>query len=220
MTAEALTTDLLVPLSPTDTGDYALGVMSEFYVRHLPVVDAADILLGILAEDDILDADANAPVSEYRFPAQPPSVFADDHVYDVMKILVEYKLTVVPVVDREGTYRGMITNEDLLKFFGETSTFRDPGSIIILEMGRHDYSLAEIARIVESEGAVILSSFVRTFSDTQRTEVTVKINSQSIAATLATFERFNYNVKASFNEKQLQEALRERYDSLMNYLNV
>ena len=193
--------------------------MNDFYLRHLPVVAGGE-LKAVVSEDDILEADAMEPVGSYRLPMQPPSVFADDHVYDVMRYLVEYKLTMVPVVKRDQEYIGMVTSEDLLKFFAETSTFRDPGSIVILEMGRHDYSLAEIARIVESEGAIILSTFVRSFADTERIEVTVKINSQSIAATLATFERFNYTVKASFNEKQLQDTLQERYDSLMNYLNV
>lgn len=219
MTAEALITDALVPLRPTDTGEEALGIMNEFYIRHLPVVDDRE-LKAVISEDDILNADALEPVSSYQLPSQPPAVFPDDHVYDVMRLLVEYKLTVVPVINREGDYIGMVTNEDLLRFFAESSTFRDPGSIVILEMGRHDYSLAEIARIVEGDGAVILSSFVNTFQDTNRTEVTIKVNSQNIGATLATFERFNYNVKASFNEKQLQDSLRERYDSLMNYLNV
>jgi CBS domain-containing protein len=219
MTAEALITDALVPLRPTDTGEEALGIMNEFYIRHLPVVDDRE-LKAVISEDDILNADALEPVSSYRLPSQPPAVFPDDHVYDVMRLLVEYKLTVVPVINREGDYIGMVTNEDLLRFFAESSTFRDPGSIVILEMGRHDYSLAEIARIVEGDGAVILSSFVNTFQDTNRTEVTIKVNSQNIGATLATFERFNYKVKASFNEKQLQDSLRERYDSLMNYLNV
>jgi acetoin utilization protein AcuB len=219
MTAEALISDALVPLRPTDTGEEALGIMNEFYIRHLPLVQEGQ-LVGMLSEDAILDADPMQEVGQYRLPAQPPSVFPDDHLYDVMKMLVEYKLTVVPVIDREGTYLGMITNEDLLRFFGESSTFRDPGSIVILEMGQQDYSLAEIARIVESEGAVILSSFVSANTDSNRIEVTIKVNSQSIAATLATFERFDYNVKASFNEKQLQDSLRERYDSLMNYLNV
>lgn len=219
MTAEALITDIIVPLSPTDTGDDALSVMNDFYLRHLPIVSERE-LVAVVSEDDILESDALEAVSTYRLAHQPPHVFADDHVYDVMKYLVQYKLTMVPVTDREMNYVGLITGEDLLKFFAETSTFRDPGSIVILEMGRHDYSLSEIARIVESEGAIILSSFLRTFDNTERIEVTVKINNQSIAATLATFERFNYNVKASFNEKQLQDTLRERYDSLMNYLNV
>ncbi|NJC28250.1 CBS domain-containing protein [Neolewinella antarctica] len=219
MTADSLITDIIVPLQPSDTGDDALRVMNDFYLRHLPVVKDGE-LVAVVSEDDVLEGDPLETVENYRLPLQPPSVFPDDHVYDVMKFIVQYKLTMVPVVAHDGQYIGMITNEDLLKFFAETSSFRDPGSIVILEMGRHDYSLSEIARIVESEGAIILSSFIRTFDNTARIEVTVKINNQSIAATLATFERYNYNVKASFNEKQLQDTLRERYDSLMNYLNV
>lgn len=219
MTAESLISDALVPLTPTDTGEEALGVMNEFYIRHLPVVDGGE-LKGVISEDDILDADALQPVGQYRLPAQPPAVFPDDHLYDVMRILTEYKLTVVPVIDREGSYLGMITNEDLLRTFGESSTFSSEGSIVVLEVLRHDYSLAEISRIVESEGAVILSSFVRSFEGTNRMEVTIKVNSQSIAATLATLERFNYKVMASFNEKQLTDGLRERFDHLMNYLDV
>lgn len=219
MTAESLISDALVPLSPADTGDEALGVMNEFYVRHLPVVKDGE-LLAVISEDDVLDADPLAAVGEYRRPVRPPSVFSDDHIYDVMRVLTEYKLTVVPVIDREGNYLGLITNEDLLRQFGESSTFSSQGSIIVLEVLRHDYSLSEISRIVESEGAIILSSFVESFEGSNRLEVTIKVNSQSIAATLATFERYNYSVKASFNEKQMTDALRERFDSLMNYLDV
>lgn len=219
MTAESLISDAIIPLSPSDTGEEALGVMNEFYIRHLPLVEGTT-LRGVISEDDILDADPREPVGGYRLPVQPPAVFTDDHLYDVMRILTEYKLTVVPVIDREGNYLGMITNEDLLRIFGESSTFSSQGSIVVLEVLRHDYSLSEISRIVESEGAIILSSFVRSFQGSNRLEVTIKVNSQSIAATLATFERYNYSVKASFNEKQLSDALRERFDSLMNYLDV
>jgi len=189
MTAESLISDAIVPLSPADTGEEALGVMNEFYVRHLPVVENGE-LKAVISEDDILDADALEAVGGYRLPVRPPSVFPDDHLYDVMRILTEYKLTVVPVI------------------------------IVVLEVLRNDYSLSEISRIVESEGAIIMSSFIRSFEGSNRLEITIKVNSQSIAATLATFERYNYNVKASFNEKQLNDALRERFDSLMNYLEV
>ena len=219
MTADFLLTDALVPLRPSDTGEEALEIMNEFYIRHLPVVDAGQ-LVSVISENDVLDADPMDPVGDYRTALLPPSVYADDHLYDVMRQLVENNLTIVPVVDREHNYIGMVTGEDLLRFFALSSTFSDPGSIVVLEMGRHDYSLAEIARIVESDSAIILSSFVRSGADSNKIEVTLKLNSQSIGGTIATFERFNYVVKASFNEKQLQDTLRERFDSLINYLNV
>ncbi|WP_420459222.1 CBS domain-containing protein [Neolewinella sp.] len=219
MTADFLLTDALVPLRPSDTGEEALEIMNEFYIRHLPVVEDGK-LTAVISEDDVLDADPEEAVGNYRVPQLPPSVYPDDHLYDVMRQLVDNNLTVVPVINREGNYVGMVTGEDLLRFFAQSSTFSDPGSIVVLELGRHDYSLAEIARIVESDNAIILSSFVRSVPESNLIEITLKLNSQSIAGTIATFERFNYVVKASFNEKQLQDTLRERFDSLINYLNV
>ncbi len=219
MTADFLLTDALVPLRPSDTGEEALEIMNEFYIRHLPVV-ADHKLVAVISESDVLDADPMETVDSYRTAQLPPSVFPDDHLYDVMRQLVDNNLTVVPVINREGEYVGMVTGEDLLRFFAQSSTFSDPGSIVVLELGRHDYSLAEIARIVESDSAIILSSFVRSVPDSNLVEVTLKLNSQNIAGTIATFERFKYTVKASFNEKQLQDTLRERFDSLINYLNV
>ena len=219
MTADFLITDTLVPLRPTDTGEEALEIMNEFYIRHLPVVDGQK-LVSVISEADVLDADPEEEVGNYRVPLLPPSVFPDDHLYDVMRQLVDNNLTVVPVINREGEYVGMVTGEDLLRFFAQSSTFSDPGSILVLELSRQDYSLAEIARIVESDNAIVLSSFVRGVPESNQIEVTLKLNSQNISGTIATFERFKYQVKASFNEKQLQDTLRERFDSLINYLNV
>ena len=51
-------------------------------------------------------------------------------------------------------------------------------------------------------------------------DVTIKINRPNVQSILATFERFNYLIKASFNESDYLDSLQERYDSLMAYLNV
>ena len=80
--------------------------------------------------------------------------------------------------------------------------------------------MAEISRIVESENALILSSFVSSAPDSPQVEVTLKINRENLQAVIATFVRFKYQIKASFNETAYQESLKERYDALMSYLNV
>ncbi|MEM9836019.1 MAG: CBS domain-containing protein [Bacteroidota bacterium] len=220
MIAEHLISNDILPLRTTDTGDEALGVMNDFYLRHLPVVKDDNELVAIVSEDQLLDADPMATITTYDLPLQPVFVKRSAHLYDVMRILGEHKLTIIPVLDEDHRYLGLITLEDLIRFFAESSSFKDPGSIVVLEMGRHDYSLSEIARIVEGEGAIILSSFLQSFADSNRIQVTIKINGQQIGAILATFQRFDYNVKASFNEIELQNVLKERYDSLINYLNV
>lgn len=219
MIAENLISDIIIPLRTSDTGSEALGIMNEFHVRHLPIVNQEE-LLGLLSEDDILDNDAESAVGSYRLSLQQPAVQDTDHLYDVFRLIADHQLTSIPVIDDQRRYIGLITTEDIVRHFAESGSFREPGGIIVLEMVRENYSLAQIARIVESENTVILSSYVQTFPDTPRIEVTLKVNKRNISGILSTFNRFDFEVKASFNELDYFDTLRERYDGLISYLNV
>jgi CBS domain-containing protein len=219
MTAQQLISDSIIPLRTSETGETALGIMNEFYVRHLPIVNDKQ-LLGLISEEDILEHDAHEPVGSYQLSLIRPFVKHNDHLYEILRLISEYRLTLIPVVDDEENYIGLVTMEDVLQFFSKTASFSEPGSIIVLEMGRQDYQLSQIAQIVESENATILSSFITTNLDSIRIDITLKINRQNIQNILATFERFEYQIKASFNENEYIGTLRDRYDSLMAYLNV
>jgi len=219
MIAEYLISDTIVPLRTSDTGDVALGIMSEFYVRHLPIVNQTE-LLGLISEEEILDHDTAEAVGSYDLRMQPATVKTRDHLYDVMHLMAEHKLTVVPVVDDKNHYVGLISVENLIQAFAKTGAFNELGGIIVLEMQRQDYSLAQLAQIVESEGAVILHSHIQTFPDSPQMEVTLKVNKQNILNIIASFDRFDYHVKATFNELEYSDSLKERYEGLISYLNV
>lgn len=219
MIAETLISNSIIPLRTSDTGEDALGIMNDFYIRHLPIVNNEQ-LLGLISEDDILENDVVEAVGSYQLSLVRPYVKSNDHIYEVMRVMAEFHLTVIPVVDENEVYVGLITMEDLLQYFAKTGSFAEPGSIVVLELNKQDYSLAEVARIVESEGAAILSSFITTNLDSPRIDLTVKINRQNILSIMATFERFEYQIKASFNELEYLDSLKERYDALMSYLNV
>jgi CBS-domain-containing membrane protein len=219
MTAQQLISDSIIPLRTSETGDTALGIMNDFYVRHLPIVNDKQ-LLGLISEEDILEHDAHEPVGSYQLSLIRPYVKHNDHLYEILRLIAEYHLTLIPVVDEEENYIGLVTMEDVLQYFTKTASFSEPGSIVVLEMSRHDYQLSQIAQIVESENAAVLSAFITTSLDSIRVDVTIKINRQNIQNILATFERYEYEVKASFNEIEYLDSLRDRYDSLMAYLNV
>ena len=219
MIAKVLTSTSLIPLRTSDTGEEALGMMNDFYVRHLPIVNNEQ-LLGVLSEDDILNYDVEEPVGSYSLSLTKPYVRDTDHLYEVLRLLAEYKLTIIPVVDHEDNYVGLVTLEDLLRYFSNTGAFAEPGSIIVLEISKRDYALSEISRIVESENAAILSTLITSDPNSLKLEVTLKINRQNTQSIIATFERFKYQVKATFNEADYEDSLRERYDALMAYLNV
>ena len=87
-------------------------------------------------------------------------------------------------------------------------------------MNRVDYSLAQIAQIVESENAKILSSFIMSSTDSTKIEVTLKIAEVDLSRIIRSFERYDMVVKASFQRSTDQDDMQFRYDALMNYLNI
>jgi len=219
MIAGSLLSNVIRPLKTTDSGLEALHRMKDFNVRSLPVVEN-NKLLGLISEDDIGDFNLDSPISFYGISYRNAFIQETDHLYEAIRLLGEHKITAVPVVDKNMNYIGLITQDDLISFFANIGSFSEPGSIIVLEMSKVDYSLAEISRIVESENATILSTFITTSVDSEAVDVTLKINKQNIDHLLSSLRRYDYKVKASFQELEYFDSLKERYDSLMNYLNV
>jgi hypothetical protein len=149
-----------------------------------------------------------------------PYVLEGQHIYDVIRTFYEQKLTVLPVLDNKKNYLGLISLSALTEYFAKLTSVDQPGGIIVLEIDNKNNSLAHMAQIVESDNAQVLSSYVRTFPDSTRMEVTLKVNKQDISAILSTFLRYEYVIKATFNHNGDNDNSKERYDSLMNYLNL
>jgi acetoin utilization protein AcuB len=219
MIAKELISAEIPSLKLKSTISEALLLMDDHHLRHLPLVSKNHIVT-IVSESDLLDLDPNSNFTNYRHSYAIPSVHDKNHIYDIMRIMNDNNLTVIPVIDAESKYMGVVALNDLLKYFAETASFSETGSIIVLEIDKNNYSLSQIARIVESENASILNSFITSNRDSNQIELTIKINRQEISAILSTFVRFDYTIKASFTESDFIEQLKENYDSLMHYLKV
>jgi hypothetical protein len=116
---------------------------------------------------------------------------------------------------------GLINQHDLLKYFSDLIAVKQPGAIIVLELNINDYSLSQIAQIIEGNDAKILSLYVSSASDTTKIEVTIKINKTDMSSVLQTFNRYNYNIKASYMDTDLlSNMLDDRYEMFMRYLSV
>jgi CBS domain-containing protein len=143
-----------------------------------------------------------------------------DHLFEVMSVMADHKLSAVPVVDFKGNYVGLITLEDLIQFYARSFSFSEPGGIIVIEMTKVDYSLAEISRVIESEHATVLSSFLTHDEESKKMFVTLKTNQVDTKHLQATLERFGYNIKATFSEEGYFESLQDHYEAFLHYLNV
>jgi acetoin utilization protein AcuB len=98
---------------------------------------------------------------------------------------------------------------------------KQPGGILVLDINAIDYSLSQIAQIVESNDAKILSMYITSPATTTKMEVTLKINRKDLSSIIQTFNRYNYVIKASFmDENDLYSLYENRYDSFMKYLSI
>ncbi len=220
MFAGELIADGILPVQTSDSIQMVLDRMVEFRVRHLPIVNE-DQFLGLIAESDILpEMDIKTSIGALALSLVNPYVREDQHIYDVIRLFYEQQLTVVPVLDVKKNYLGIIPINAMNAYFAVITSVAQPGGIIILEIDNKNNSLAHMAQIVESDNAQVLSSYVRTFPDSTRIEVTLKVNKQDIANIIATFLRYEYNVKATFNYSENSDNSMDRYASLMNYLNL
>lgn len=220
MLAIELIADAIPPVHTSDTVQKVTDRMAEFCVRHLPIVNEQQFL-GLVSDEDLVEeSDYQAAIGALSLTLVNPYVLEDQHIYDVIRTFYEQKLTVVPVLDSKKNYLGLISINMMNEYFAKLTSVSDPGGIIVLEISNKNNSLAHMAQIVESDNAQILSSYVSTFPDSTRMEVTLKVNKLDISAIVATFMRYEYTVKATFNHTGDDDGSKDRYDSLMNYLNL
>ena len=220
MIASELISYDIPPLKLSDTGSKALDWMEEFKVKDIPVVDDRTYL-GIIEETDVLDRnDIDDKIADYNLSFRKPFVYQNQHIFDAVSQMVEHDVDVLPVLNETGAYLGVLTSNSVLTFFAEMASVSNPGSILTLELNIKDYSLAEISKLVESDDAKILASFITSHQDSNKLEVTLKINKTDITRILHTFERFNYVVLASYNESEFHKDLQDRYDEFMRFLNT
>ena len=220
MIVKELLTETIAPLDINDSGAFALGIMDEFKVIHLPIVQNREFL-GLISDTDIYNFNNfDEPVGNYKLSLGQAYVTENQHIYDAIAMFSTFHLSLLPIVTENKHYLGIITQTNLIKHLAGIFTINNPGGVIILEINEKDYDLTQIAQIVESNDAKVLSLSLTSFPDSTKLEVTLKLNRMDIEVILQTFNRYNYSVKASFSENSNYESLKERFDSLMNYLNV
>ena len=220
MFAEEIISNAIQPVTVTDTVQKALDRMSEFKLKHFPVVEDGQFC-GLILEDDLLGIrNLDTPISALSLNFINAFVFSNAHTYDVIRLFSQLNLTAVPVLDQHKNYLGLISLNNIVDSLAQQFTINEPGGIIVLEINNRDNSLAHISQVVEADNAQILSSFVNSFTDSTRLEITLKINKTELTGLVASFERYNYTVLAVFNNTQNDDGSQERFDSFMNYLNV
>jgi predicted transcriptional regulator len=221
MVAKDLISEVIPSLKTSDLGQTALNWMEIFRVSHLPIVNNQEFL-GLISDADIYDMNqANEPIGNHELALIKPFIYSEQHIFEVIGLASRLKLSVVPVLDRKNHYLGVITTNDLIRHIAGISSMDQHGGIIVLDLVERDYSLTQIAQIIESNNIKILSMYITSPPESTRLEVTLKVNATDLTSVIRTFERYNYEVKTWVTTNDSMESLySERFDLLMKYLNI
>lgn len=221
MIAEELINQMIPALKLTDAAEKAIIWMEELKTSQLPVVDERHFK-GLISEEIILEGnDLDRKIGDFKLLSENCYVTEDQHLFDIIRIAKECDSELVAILDLNEQFLGVSRHEDTMKAFSNTLAVQGQGGIIVLKMRFIDYSMAEISRLVESDDAKILGSFLST-SDNDKNYVylTLKLNKEDLTTVIATLERFGYKIVAKFHESNNSDAEKERLDNLLNYLNI
>lgn len=221
MQAYEFINNLIPPLKPSDKAKMALSWMEEIRTNVLPVIENGTFL-GFLTDDQIYTK--NKPesiIAKFDLICPACFVYFDKHIYDVIKVSSEFDINMVAVIDRDKKYQGVVTMEDAIGAFADTLSIQSHGAVLVLSMYMTDYSLFEIARIIESENAKILSSFISNDPlDDSKIKLTLKLDKTELRHIKATLERFGFKILDQYQEENIISEEQGRIDNLFRFLNI
>jgi signal-transduction protein with cAMP-binding, CBS, and nucleotidyltransferase domain len=196
-----------------------MEMMDEARIEHIPVLDGLQYL-GMIAFDELEDAEPTAEVISLQHRFIKPLVRTGDHFLQALRVRTKFYIDQVPVVNEHNEWEGVIGVAKMLDQISLLSGVSESGSMIVLEVPRHDYAPGEINRLVESNDAMIMQLNSIQDQHTGMMQVVLRINKEEVSDVVATFQRHEYNVLYYYGDESYDNSLQNNLDHLMNYLNL
>lgn len=157
-------------LSPENTVRDAVNLMREKDIRHVPIVNKENGVVGIVTEHDIKNAlpsylkersDSplkDAPIEQIMVK-NPIVGHPLDFVEEVAVTFYDSKISCLPIVSA-GELVGIVTTTDLLYTYIELTGAHQPGSKIDIRVNDRPGMLFEITKVFHENNANVLSVLV------------------------------------------------------------
>jgi len=157
--------------NPKTNFNQALRLMQQNHIKHLPIVDAHDKLIGIVTEGDMLRAEPSpvTTLSVFEIASllekvtmdkiMTSPVFAVDEscgITNAASFMLANEVTCLPVM-RDGKLVGIITDTDIFKTFVEITGGTQAGSRIEARMPDQKGQLAPFIQALSNADSYIVS---------------------------------------------------------------
>jgi Mg/Co/Ni transporter MgtE len=206
------------PFSSEETVAEIQDFFADSTFSHFPVLDDG-VYIGCISAVDAETFEDQKKVTDYKYTLEGFFVRDNSIWLDALEVFARNNATIVPVLDETNKYIGYYEITDVIKFLNETPFLKETGGIIVVEKGINDYSMSQIAQIVESNNGKLLGLFVSE-ANAEKVQVTIKITLGGLNDIIQTFRRYNYEIISEHHEDNYLNNLKERSEYLDKYLNM
>jgi acetoin utilization protein AcuB len=182
----------------------ALDLMKKHRIRHLPIVNDSNEIIGIVSDRDLRDASPsifddqhkqfiNLPVSKVMID-DVITAMPRDFVEEAANIMVEQQISCLPV-EEDDILVGIITETDLLNTLVKLTGADLPTSRLEIEVSNESGQLSDVSNIIKEHKINIQSVLVYpSFHDPSRKILVFRIQSIDLRPLLKTLKQRNYQI--------------------------
>ncbi len=217
---EILNTDI-APLTEKDAVSLALTKLDLLHIQKFVVVNEEGKATGMVNIETLAEVvDESTKLSELPLE-ELVSVRPMQHLFETTRLMFAHELYVLPVTDAHGKFLGLVRKREVLHALNEIFNLSSYGSVITIELNQRDYTLSDIVRIAETEGAKILGIAVQQPNAESGTyRVSIKLNLEDSSTVSAALRRFGYVISSEENSESLEHNFSDRADELIRYLDI
>ena len=184
--------------------------MSEHRIRHLPVVEKDNLLIGIVSDRDIRSAVPFGTLHDYDKMKQdkklsalkikdimtidPVTISSFNTIQDALVLIQKTRVGAFPVVDEQGKLKGIISVRDLLRTFINVMGMDDPGTLICIVVEEKIGQMKKIVDAITEEKISFGSVLVARHWDEEKRAVFPYLLTQNISPLKRKFEKMGYTV--------------------------
>ena len=210
-------TYIIPPIHEKISPNVCVEIMMDAECFELPVQKVNQLIGSVTLDDCISTKDKS--IKDIISPGFL-CIHHQMHLFDVLQIFKSSPKNVCAVLDQNGEWIGILTKNQIIDSLSQTLSIEQNGAILIIEMSSAQYSTNELSRIIEGEGSKVLGLWLHKDDDSARIKVTVKINTSNVERIINGFDRFGYDVIATFGDDGYKDNINRKFQSLMKYIDL
>ena len=193
--------------------------MDEGKLSYFPVLNG-NTYCGLISDLDIYELEnLGVKIVDRRDLLKDLYIYNNQTLFEATSIILDNSLDILPVVDKNKKYLGVLTVNKLLEAYSTYTAANQQGDVIQIVLNYNDLYISEISRIIENEDARIINLFLVPISESTQVRLIIKLNKMGLCRVVKALERYDYKVEY-FYQYMAEEDLSDNYGMLMKYLSM